>query len=166
MRIILMSLISASLLACGGSAKRSSELLSNVRAYNHGLRWEKLPQSAVRIPPKERDAFLDERESLLEELRIDDYEVSRVTMTSQQEATVQIKWTWHLDRKGIVRNTTSSQEWRLIGKRWLMLKESHVRGHEMPGIGSDEAEEAPQNASKADVEAALRTAENRNTITE
>ena len=128
------------LAACGGSAKRSSDLLYDVRAYNEGVRWVKLPQAAVRILPSEREAFLDEREQLEEELRIDDYEITRLKMNGdrQETAEVQIRWSWHMDSKGIVRSTTSKQEWRRFGSRWLMLKEAHVRGDEMPGIPASE----------------------------
>ena len=65
-------------LACAGNAKRTDDMMHDIRAFNEGLRWDKLPQSAVRIPPAERDAFLDEREQLQDELRIDDYDITRL----------------------------------------------------------------------------------------
>lgn len=135
-------LISATL-ACGGSAKRSSDLLYDVRAFNEGLRWEKLPQAAVRIHPSEREAFLDEREQLQEELRIDDFEITRLNMLGKRQdvAKVQIKWTWHMDSLGLVHTTTSKQEWRRFGDRWIMLGEEHAWGDLMPGV--PEAEKAP-----------------------
>ena len=144
MRYLLLPLVAMSLVACGASAKNSADLLHDVRAYNEGVRWVKLPQAAVRIPPAEREAFLDEREQLEEELRIDDFEIMRLKTNGdkQDTADVRIKWTWHMDRQGIVRTTTSHQEWRRYGKRWLMLKEAYVRGDSMPGVPEeDEAEE-------------------------
>ncbi len=118
-------------------------MLYDIRAFNEGLRWDKLPQSAVRIPPADRDAFLDEREELQEELRIDDYEITRLKTEGELEerANVQIKWTWHMDREGIVKTTTSAQRWQRKGKRWLMLEETYLRGDEMPGLAEATSED-------------------------
>ncbi len=123
-------------------------MLYDIRAFNEGLRWDKLPQSAVRIPPAERDAFLDEREELQEELRIDDYEITRLKTEGelQERANVQIKWTWHMDRAGIVKTTTSGQRWQRKGKRWLMLEEFYLRGDEMPGLEKVKSEEEGEEA--------------------
>jgi hypothetical protein len=131
--------------------KSSRELLYDVRAYNEGVRWVKLPQAAARIPPAEREAFLDEREQLEDDLRIDDFEITRLKMSGETNelADVQIKWTWHMDSKGIVRTTTSRQKWRRYGKRWLMLHEAHVRGDIMPGI-PEASEEDESNAENED----------------
>ncbi len=129
-------------MACGGGVKRNQDMLYDIRAYNEGLRWDKLPQSAIRIPPAERDAFLDEREQLQEELRIDDFDITRVKTEGEtkERANVQIKWVWHMDREGIVKTTTSEQRWKRQGSRWLMLREVYLRGDEMPGLSEDEEE--------------------------
>jgi len=127
-------------LACGGGAKRTDDMMHDIRAFNEGLRWDKLPQSAIRIPPAERDAFLDEREQLQDELRIDDFDITRLKTEGKlkERANVQIKWVWHMDREGIVKTTTSQQRWKRFGARWLMLRESYVRGDEMPGLAEAE----------------------------
>ncbi|MCP4447262.1 MAG: hypothetical protein GY811_18225 [Myxococcales bacterium] len=119
-------------------------MMSDIRSYNEGLRWDKLPQSAIHIPPAERDAFLDEREQLQDELRIDDFDITRLKTEgeTQGRANVQIRWIWHMDRVGIVKKTTSEQRWKRQGKRWLMIEEVFVRGDEMPGLAEakDEVE--------------------------
>lgn len=148
MRILMLLAAALGVAACGGSAKRSHDLQYDVRAYNEGVRWVKLPQAATRILPSERDDFLNQREELEEELRIDDFEIMRLKMegNSQETAKVQIKWTWHMDREGIVKSTTSRQDWKRYGSRWIMLKEAHLRGDEMPGInhkvGDDDDEDS------------------------
>ena len=60
MRILVLIAVTLTMGACGGSQKRSSDLLYDVRAYNEGVRWVKRPQAAVRSLPSEREAFLDE----------------------------------------------------------------------------------------------------------
>jgi molecular chaperone DnaK (HSP70) len=155
-------LVAAALMvtACGGSAKRSHDLQNDVRLYNEGVRWVNLPQAAVRILPSEREDFLDEREELEEELRIDDFEIMRLKTEgeSQETATVQIKWTWHMDREGIVRTTTSRQAWRRYGSRWIMMKEARLRGDEMPGI-THEVEDEKKDTPGEESEEAVPTEE-------
>lgn len=162
MRIWMLVAAALTITACGGSAKRSHDLQYDVRLFNEGVRWVNLPQAAVRILPSEREEFLNEREELEEELRIDDFEIMRLKTegTDQERATVQIKWTWHMDREGVVRTTTSRQAWRRYGSRWIMTKEARLRGDEMPGIkhevedeteesGDEEAEDAAPSADEA-----------------
>ena len=138
-------------MACGGSAKRNDDMMYDIRAYNEGLRWDKLPQSAIRIPPAERDAFLDEREELQDELRIDDFDITRLKTEGEtkDQANVQIKWVWHMDREGIVKETTSEQRWKRHGSRWLMLREIYLRGDEMPGLAEDDGEDEGEGEDPA-----------------
>jgi hypothetical protein len=153
-RFVTVLALASAVLACGGSAKKSADLLYDVRAFNEGLRWQKLPQSAVRIHPSEREAFLDEREQLLEELRIDDFEITRLKMIGKRQDTakVQIKWTWHMDSIGLVHTTTSRQEWRRFGERWIMLGEAHAWGDVMPGVPEEieDEEEVKDSEGKKD----------------
>jgi hypothetical protein len=157
MRIWMLVVMGLTLSACGGAAKRSHDLKYDVRLYNEGVRWANLPQAAVRILPSAREDFLNEREELEEELRIDDFEIMRLKTEgdSQETATVQIKWTWHMDREGIVHTTTSRQAWRRYGSRWIMLKEARLRGHEMPGIKHEVKDEEGEGEGDNSEEDAL-----------
>ena len=155
MRLWMLVAVTLSMTACGGAAKRSHDLQYDVRAYNEGVRWAKLPQAATRILPSQRNDFLNEREELEEELRIDDFEIMRLKMEgeSQDKAKVQIKWTWHMDREGLVKSTTSRQDWVRYGSRWIMMKEAHLRGDEMPGIHhkvEDEEDEEGKEEGEGD----------------
>tara|TARA_R110002096_G_scaffold44526_13_gene120661 strand:- start:290205 stop:290732 length:528 start_codon:yes stop_codon:yes gene_type:complete len=129
-------------------------MMYDIRAYNEGLRWDKLPQSAIRIPPAERDAFLDEREQLQDELRIDDFDITRLKTEGETKdrADVQIRWVWHMDREGIVKETTSKQSWKRHGSRWLMLHEVFVRGDEMPGLAEADEEDEGEGEDASETE--------------
>lgn len=147
--IVLTLTLGALAISCGNANLKSrTQLRDDVRSYNDGIRWRNLPASSMLIPPKERDAFLEEREEVDEELRIGDYEVKRVRYNdARTRALVHVKWTWHMDNEGIVRDTTSRQLWKRYGKQWLMVEEFRVRGDEMPGIPeppSDEDAESEQ----------------------
>ena len=137
---------------CGGSAKRASDFFHDMRGYNDGIRWRNHQQALTRIPHAERDDFLDERYELEEELRIGDYEVVRVKFASDQKAEVQVRYSWHLDSRGIVHTTTTRQQWERRGKQWWMVEEVRVRGETMPGVADEFDDESATEIT--DVEAA------------
>ena len=140
-RLLLASLVC---LGCAASPKDGEDLLGEVRLYSEGIRWKKYQDAAARIPPGEREAFLDQHEALEDELHIDDYEIGRVKIrTGKDGALVQVKYTWHLDSVGVVYDTVVEQVWEKRGVRWFRLAESRKRGERMPGLG-----EAPQEKDR------------------
>jgi hypothetical protein len=123
-------------LVLGGCASipKAEPLMDAVRTYNDGVRWERFTAAAAVVPPRERDAFLDEREELAEDLRITDYEVVRVSDKGGEAADVQVKLTWYKDSVGTVRETWARQRWERQGKSWRITGERQVRGDDMPGL--------------------------------
>ncbi|MFH0903037.1 MAG: hypothetical protein V2A73_20600 [Pseudomonadota bacterium] len=119
--------------ACGGLPARNDDLFDNVRGYAEGVRWRRYEDAAARIPPKNREKFLDERESLDDDLSIDDYQITRIKV-SDRRAMVQVEYTWHLDSSGVVRETTVEQTWELDRNQWMLVSEARKHGIEMPGL--------------------------------
>jgi hypothetical protein len=133
MRLPILCLL---LLGCASSPKDGEDLIGEVRVYSEGIRWRKYEDSAARVPPGERETFLDQREALDQELRIDDYEIARVKVRKGKErAVVLVKYTWHLDSVGVVYDTVVEQIWERRGVLWLRVAESRKRGERMPGLG-------------------------------
>ncbi len=126
--------VAAVVVGCGGGQQAQNQAMHSVRGYNDALRWQRLPTAAGFIAAAEREAFLDEHEELEEELRIDYYEISRMRPIGKDRAEVQVKYTWHMDNVGVVKDTTTHQHWERHGKRWVMAEEHRVRGDEMPGV--------------------------------
>ncbi len=155
---ILLSVILAT--ACGGSeATRSQNVMRSVRGYNDAMRWQRLPSAAGFISVVEREEFLDEQESLVENLRIDDYEITRMRYLSKNRALVQVRFTWHMDNVGVVETTTTKQSWERHGKSWLLAEEHRVRGESMPGVAEkpdegelEEIETIPPGSEEGDGE--------------
>ena len=116
------------------SAQRGEALMESVITYNDGIRWDRLAAAASRVPAAEREDFIDERESLAENLRIADWEVVRVKHVGDSRAKVQVKYTWYLDDEGVVHETQTSQKWERRAKAWVLVDEKFARGDEMPGI--------------------------------
>jgi len=123
------------LVACATRQKQTENLLETSQRFQEGLRWQRFEDAAAHVPPDERESFLDEHDKLSKELRIDDYEVIRVHFAaSHDEAMVQVKYTWHLDNEGIVKETVTDQRWELRGLAWFMTEEHWKRGDDMPGV--------------------------------
>ena len=127
-------LLCTTLLTACAHAPRGENLMDAVRTYNDGVRWERFAAAAAVVPPREREAFIDEREELAEDLRITDYEVVRVKDKNPDAADVQVKLTWYQDSVGTVRETWARQRWERQGKAWRITGEELVRGDDMPGL--------------------------------
>jgi hypothetical protein len=141
MRGVIVSLLVAGVAACGGGQKPADDLIFDVRGYQEGLRWRRYEDSAARLKPSVRESFLDQREELDDELRVDDYEIIRVKLAAKggkggkrEKATVLVKVTWHLDSVGIVNDTTVEQSWERHKAGWILVGEKRRRGDEMPGL--------------------------------
>jgi hypothetical protein len=135
------------LFGCGGTQK-PSELRDDVREYGDGLRWQNLPAAVAHIPPAERADFVAEREELVDDLRIGDWEVDRVDwVVADKSAKVRVTWTWHLDSRGLVHKTVVEQRWERRGKSWWMIAEERTHGEPMPGV--PEPRTAPRRPAHA-----------------
>ena len=111
--------------------------------YNDAVRWERFSVAAAHLPAGERDHFLDRRDQIHEDLRINDYNVIRVRYDEGHErARVHIKLTWHLDSQGTVHDTHAVQTWRREDKHWILVREEFLRGKPMPGLGLTDCETA------------------------
>ncbi len=135
--------------ACLSRAARTEDFMVSMRGYNDGVRWQRYAAAASAVPATERDAFLDERADLEEELRIDDWELLRVSYQGQhqQRAEVRVRYTWHLDRVGLVNETTTVQSWERRGKHWVIAEEVRALGPEMPGVAEPPPEAADARGS-------------------
>jgi hypothetical protein len=130
MRLVALVLLAC---ACGGGQKQNEDLINNIRAYQEGLRWRRYEQAADYVAPDERSQFLDRRDEIDKDLRIDDYEVVRVTLAEgHEEALVQIRFTWHLDNVGTVHETVVEEKWKKEKPVWRIVDTKHKRGEEMP----------------------------------
>lgn len=130
---------------CGMAGQRRTPLIDHLREFNESVRWSQFDKAALSVPPLEREDFLDERDELAEDLKIDDFLIKRMRFRHERTwARVDILYTWHLDSRGIVHKTTSRQIWEVTGKSWTITKETRVRGEPMPGLDEPEDEDEPQ----------------------
>lgn len=127
-------------IGCGGAQKRGDELMSSVMTYNDGVRWGRLANAASRVPPAERELFLDEKDDLAEDLRISDWQIVKIRPIGESRAKVQIEYTWFLDSEGTVHETHAEQRWERRGEAWLIVDERYKKGEPMPGLPDPQPE--------------------------
>jgi hypothetical protein len=139
MRLAIAMVATALAVGCAHAPRKGEDLAESVRTYHEGVRWQRFPAAASRIPTAQRDEFVEERDRLADDLQISDYEVVRVSARDEKRAEVQVKYTWYLDSEGVVRKTHAVEEWERHGKVWLMVDEHRLRGDPMPGLADDDA---------------------------
>lgn len=131
MRSLAALLVIASCAQSG--AKKTEDLVGDVRDFQEGLRWRNYDQAADHVVAPQRARFLDAHDDIDADLRIDDYEVMRVTVTGEHtEALVRVKYTWHRDSVGTVYETIVDQKWERQGKVWRIIGAEHRQGETLP----------------------------------
>jgi hypothetical protein len=136
--MIRLGLVLLVLSGCAASGQQQLEnLLDCSKRYEEGLRWGRHEDAASVRLPRDREQFLDERDQLAEDLRIDGYEVMRVHMGKDKKtARLTVKYSWFMDDEGVLRETVVDEFWVLKGSEWLIEREHKKRGDDMPGIGA------------------------------
>jgi hypothetical protein len=143
----------AALSACATPQKHTDNLVDIAYKYNDGVRWGRYDDAALFVPIGMREAFLDRRDELAKDLKIDDYELLRVRLADhQKKADVQVKWTWHLDSKGVVHETVTDQLWKRKGETWTITAEVRQRGEKMPGVAEPKAKAEASDTDGADAD--------------
>jgi hypothetical protein len=119
---------------CGAatSRERGEDLVTDLRVFHEGLRWRRYDEAADHVPPAARTRFLDVHEELDSDLRIDDYDIVRVSWSGTRAAKVRVRCTWHLDSVGVVHETTVDQSWERQGKVWRIVASEHHKGETLP----------------------------------
>src|SRR5262249_40973953 len=102
---------------CGRARKQNEDLIQHVTLFQEGIGWRKYDIAAEYLASRVREAFVDTHDDLDTDLRIDDYELERIKVTDEHtRALVQVKYTWHLESKGIVHDTIIEENWERNGK--------------------------------------------------
>jgi hypothetical protein len=142
----------AALAACASPQKLTETLIDSSFTYQEGLRWSRYEDSASLVPPQRRETFLDERDDIAVDLRIDDYEVIRIKLrNNKSEAHVRVKYMWHLDSEGVVHETITDQTWMRKGKLWFVMTEVRRSGEPMPGVEEKPRDAAPEEDGEEEV---------------
>ncbi len=123
-------LMAAPMGACATSGDGMQEKLYDAtRGYNKALRWSDYDRAAAYVPAESEDRFLDEHQSVEDELVVLDYQLTRLKFEKQDGiASCRVKITWHTDRNLIVRETFVDQLWQFYEGSWYLVDEWRAQG--------------------------------------
>jgi hypothetical protein len=103
------------------------------RAYNEGVQWNKVDQSATYLPAPEQKIFVERMAALEDELEISNAEMVQLTLDKKHDkATWRMNYEWSLKRHGLVEKTTTEQTWKEKNGKWVMVREVRLRGSPLP----------------------------------
>lgn len=148
MRLAVAVLAVFSFAACMSALTPHDELSMILHEYNEGVRWNRLEQSVIHVPPSERRRFVDRHAGLEDELEILDVEILRMDVDrGKKTADAQVNVSWSLKSRGIVEHTVVDQAWRQREGQWLMEKETRLKGARLSLF--DEAERPTPPSAEA-----------------
>lgn len=102
------------------------------RQYNEDVRWGRFLQAAAHVPKDRKDRFLEQHKNLDDDLEIADYDMTGIEIDKSdkkhEKITAHVDYTWTLKSTGLVRKTSTTQEWEEKDGTWYMAKEERVKG--------------------------------------
>ena len=129
MRHLFAALAALLLSACMGLLNPGDEISTTLHEYNDGVRWNRLDQAVIHLPPADRHRFVERHTGLDDQLEILDVEIQRVDVDrAKKSAEAQVDVTWSLKNRGLVEHTVVDQSWRSRDGQWVMEKETRVKG--------------------------------------
>ena len=120
--------------ACATPAENRREgLVKSAREYNDGLRWRRYQDVTPHLAADEAQAFLVRAGALGDDFQMADQEVSSIRFENDGlRAAVTVQFTWYSQRRGLVRSTVVSQDWRYGEGRWLCAAQRRLSGDRFP----------------------------------
>jgi hypothetical protein len=101
------------------------------REYTDGIRWSRLDDSVQKLPADKRVGFVDRHKALEEDLEVADWDLVSIDLDDKSKvrtAKVRVQYQWILRNQGIVRKTTTRQDWEDRDGKWTLVREERVRG--------------------------------------
>lgn len=102
-----------------------SNLKDSVEAYNDAYRWKNYQRAALFLPPETRAAFLATYEEDDKALHIEDYQVLRADLVSEQAAQVLVRMRFMQLPSVTLETKNLVQHWHLVNGRWLLETEEN-----------------------------------------
>lgn len=130
MRGPVLSLLAGGLLLSAGCASMKvqdqlEKLKEAVEGYNQAFRWKNYERAAQYLPVEHRGAFVAAYDDDEKSLQMEDYNVSRVDLISEEAATVSVRVRFLLLPSVVVENRTLTQHWQKIEGAWILETEEN-----------------------------------------
>lgn len=136
---------------CISSGNSPSEsLLYAVRDFNTELRWGRYDQIAPYLRPEVRDRYLEQLQSLGEDVEVVDQELTQIALTGPEQATARVQWSWTSKKRGLLERTSLKQHWGLARGRWVLLRQERMAGPPLKPLEDPTAQATDGGAPRRD----------------
>ena len=99
------------------------KLKEAVEGYNQAFRWKNYERASLYLPGEKRAAFMTAYDDDERSLQMEDYQVSKVDLLSEEQATVSVRVRFLLLPSVVVENRTLTQHWQRIQGEWILEEE-------------------------------------------
>jgi hypothetical protein len=115
----------ALLLACTSVTEtRGSDLKEVVKTFHHDIRWRYNNNAAASVDARHSAAFLDQLDSMKEDLNISDYQIRRVELSADgTRAKVRVRLKYFKMPSTVLKDEMIDQVWQQKNKRWYLLSQ-------------------------------------------
>lgn len=101
------------------------KLKEAVEGYNQAFRWKSYERAAQYLPVEKRGAFVAAYDDDEKSLQLEDYNVARVDLINDDEATVAVRVRYLLLPSVVVENRTLTQHWHKVEGAWILEDEDN-----------------------------------------
>lgn len=125
-RGLALALIGASLFSACASMKVQDDLeklKEAVEGYNQAFRWKNYERASLYLPDGKRAAFMAAYDDDERSLQMEDYQVSKVNLHNEDQATVSVRVRFLLLPSVVVENRTLIQHWQRVVGEWILEDE-------------------------------------------
>ncbi len=99
------------------------QLRKSVDGYNHAYRWKNYQRAAAFLPPDQRAAFVSAYDEDDKKLHVENYQVLKVDLATEDSAKVFIRYRYMLLPSVTVEKRRVVQHWQRIRGNWLLEQE-------------------------------------------
>jgi hypothetical protein len=134
MRLAITALIAFAVAHCGAYQSTSAKLKDTAYRYNEAVRWQNYKSASRYVEESIREKYLEERRNQASELKVLDYEIVNVRQVkTNEEAEIQVRFTWHRLPSTVVQKKRIMQIW-LYGKnrKWWFVRQEEVKEKKKP----------------------------------
>lgn len=146
---VMLGLVSC---ASMGVQDKLEKLKEAVEGYNQAFRWKNYERAAQYLPNDIRAAFMAAYDDDESSLQVEDYQISKVDVLSDDEAKVSVRVRFLLLPSVVVENRTMVQHWHRVAGEWILETEEQSIRKLDASKKADLPAERPDSADPYEVE--------------
>ena len=134
-------------MGCSHTSNTGEDLFKSVRTFNEHIRWNRYQLASKYLPVQKREPWLTGMQAAGETLRIVDYRMDPVRITSTRSI-VDVYLASYRISNPVIERQRRRQWWSFNGKTWQLEADRRMSMRQntpkaIPDIGTDKSDELP-----------------------